>query len=454
MLFRTAFLVVALSSFAAAQRPLTDRLNERIPAALAASAAPSVSVAVVENGQLVYAKAFGKADIEKDRNADVNTRYAIGSVSKQFTVAALLLLAEEGKISLDDKVAKYFPKLTRATDISIRQLLSHTSGYEDYAPQDYIIPDWKKPMTPQRIMEKWAMKPLNFDPGTRYQYSNTGYVLAALIFEKASGGPLSSFLATRIFGPLGMTSASDCNQGVAADAIAYTRFALGPPRAVPREAPGWYHGAGQLCMTPTDLSKWNIAFMNKRILAPASYDEFLREVKLNDGKSTRYALGLSVAEGDNPSYSHSGEVSGFLAANRVYPTRRVAVTTLSNADNIGLTGALLTQIADIVLSPATPAAETERKQVEGILTGLRKGRLDRELFSPNASDYFSGTAIEDFRVSLEGLGAIRSLIKVNEGLRGGMKHLIYRVVFERKNVILNIYVQPDGKYDQFLVTEQ
>src|SRR5204863_551047 len=137
---------------------------------------------------------------------------------------------------LDDK--EYFPDLTRASGVSIRQLLSHTSGYEDYAPQDYIIPEWTRPTTPHAILDSWAKKPLNFDPGTRWQYSNTNYVLAGEIFEKVSGRPLVEFLREKIFEPLGMRSAGDCSAASPTDATAYTRYALGPARPAAREASG------------------------------------------------------------------------------------------------------------------------------------------------------------------------------------------------------------------------
>ena len=153
------------------------------------------------HGEITYAKAFGLANVAENRAADAATRYAIGSVSKQFTSAALLLLAEQRKISLDDKVAKYLPDLTRAREVTIRELLSHTSGYEDYAPQDYIIPDWTRATTPQAILDHWARKPLNFDPGTQWQYSNTNFVLAGEIFERVSGQPLVAFLREHLLGP-------------------------------------------------------------------------------------------------------------------------------------------------------------------------------------------------------------------------------------------------------------
>ena len=302
-----------------AQNPTLDDI---ISSAVASSGAPSVSVAVVQNGQIAYAKAFGKANIAEDRPATAATRYAIGSVSKQFTAAALLLLAEQGKLSLNDKVGKYLPDLTRARDVTIRELLSHTSGYEDYAPQDYMIPDWTRPITPGEILDRWAKKPLNFDPGTRWQYSNTNYVIAGQILEKVSGQPLLAFLREKIFGPLGMTTPGDISEHQPGDASAYTRYALGPPRPVAREGPGWMFAAGELAMTPSDLARWDMAFLEKKILSARSYADFTREVKLKDGKPTHYALGLQLGDlNGTPMISHTGEVSGFLTSNAVFPTQ-------------------------------------------------------------------------------------------------------------------------------------
>src|SRR5580700_4231002 len=325
-------------------------LDERIASALSASGAPSVSVAVVQHGEITYARAFGQANIAENRAADASTRYAIGSVSKQFTSAALLLLVEQKKLSLDDKVAKYFPDLSRARQVTIRELLSHTSGYEDYAPQDYMIPDWTRPITPLEILNQWAKKPLNFDPGRRWQYSNTNYVIAGQIFEKVSGQPLVAFLREKIFGPLGMTTPGEITDHDPKDASAYTRYALGPPRPVAREGPGWMFAAGELAMTPSDLARWDIAFLEKKILSARSYQEFTREVKLKDGKPTHYALGLDLGElNGTPMISHTGEVSGFLTSNAVFPAKGVAVVVCSNEDGISLIGPLARQIAEVLL---------------------------------------------------------------------------------------------------------
>jgi D-alanyl-D-alanine carboxypeptidase len=426
-------------------------LDERIASALSASGAPSVSVAVVQHGEITYARAFGQANIAENRAADASTRYAIGSVSKQFTSAALLLLAEQGKISLDDKVAKYFPDLSRARQVTIRELLSHTSGYEDYAPQDYMIPDWTRPITPLEILNQWAKKPLNFDPGTRWQYSNTNYVIAGQIFEKVSGQPLVAFLREKIFQPLGMTTPGEITDHDPKDASAYTRYALGPPRPVAREGPGWMFAAGELAMTPSDLARWDIAFLEKKILSARSYQEFTREVKLKDHKPTHYALGLDLGElNGTPMISHTGEVSGFLTSNAVFPAKGVAVVVCSNEDGISLIGPLARQIAGLVLGGAP---DKEIAQVRGILEGPKEGRIDRAVFTPDANSYFNDVVLKDFAASLGALGRLQDVTKSNEQLRGGMTHRTYRAQYEKKTVLLNVYVMPDGRYEQFLVEE-
>ena len=266
-------LALSFSTQSAAQQ-LTPAERGRVDSAgvaiLKATGAPSVSIAIVRGAQIVYERAYG--DGRGATPAISSMRYAIGSVSKQFTATAILLLAEEGKLSLADPVAKWFPRLTRAKDITVRQLLSMTSGYQDYWPQDYVFPDMQHPATAQSIMERWAGKGLDFDPGTRWQYSNTNYVIAAAIVERVAGMRFMDFLRQRIFGPLKMTSVADFDAGPLsqADAGAYLRIALGPLRPAPKEGAGWLFGAGQLAMTAHDLALWDVAVITQSVLRPAS----------------------------------------------------------------------------------------------------------------------------------------------------------------------------------------
>jgi D-alanyl-D-alanine carboxypeptidase len=437
--------------YASAEADFENRISQKTDAALKESGAPSVSLAVVRDGK-IWAKAFGKANLAENRIADASTRYAIGSVSKQFTAAAILLLQEQGKLSVEDKVAKYYPDLTRAADVTIRQLLSHTSGYEDYAPQDYLIPEWTHPTSAQAVVVNWAKKPLNFDPGTKWQYSNTNYVIAGLIIEKASGKTLLSFLQEEIFSPLGMTSAGFCDDKSRADAGAYIRYVLGPARLTEREAPGWYFGAGELCMDAQDLAKWDSAFLHKQVLSERSYEEFMREVLLSNGDHTNYSLGLGLGQFHGiPLVAHGGEVMGFLAENTVYPSRQVAVVVLSNEMGVDMISPLEKDIAGILLlPPQAQASEQELASVRKILEGLQQGQIDKPLFTSNANFYFA-TALPDYKASLGPLGSLKKVTRISESLRGGMTHRSYHATFDKQTVTLNVYVTSDGKYEQFLV---
>ena len=289
---------------------------------------PSASIAVVKDGRLVYLAAYGMADREAGRPADIKARYGIGSISKQFTAAGVLLLAEDGKLSLDEPVGKYVPGLTAGDRITIRQVLSHTSGYRDYWPQDYVMEEMMHPTTPEHIFDKWARTPLDFEPGAQWQYSNTGYTIAGRIIEKVTGRPYLEFLQKRIFKPLGMTSVTEVDTRPLGptDARGYMRYALGPLHRAPKEGAGWLYAMGELAMTPEDLAKWDVSLIKRSLLKPGSYDAQFREVMLNDGKGSGYGLGVSVGKDrGRRTISHGGEISGFLASNRVYVDDGVAI---------------------------------------------------------------------------------------------------------------------------------
>src|SRR6202035_521258 len=161
-------------------------------------------------------------------------------ISKQFTAAAVLFLAQEHKLTLDDPVSKYLPELARASEVTIRMLLSHTSGYQDYWPEDYVMTSMMVPTNAQHILDVWGKRPLDFDPGTQWQYSNTNYVVAGRIVEQVSGTSIFDFLQQRVFTPLHMTSARDIDAlGLDPhDAVGYLRHALGPLRQAPHEGKG------------------------------------------------------------------------------------------------------------------------------------------------------------------------------------------------------------------------
>jgi CubicO group peptidase (beta-lactamase class C family) len=432
-------------------RGKVDRAAQHV---LADTGVPSASIAIVKNGQTVYVHAYGNARLSPLTPARPEMAYSIGSVSKQFTSTAMLMLVEQGKLSLDDTVSKFIPTLTRSNEVTIRELLSHTSGYQDYWPQDYVPPFMTHSITAAEILEIWARKPLDFDPGTKWEYSNTNYVIAGVIVEKVSGGPLLEFLGKHVFSPLNMHGIEnvDLKPLPETDATGYMRYALGAPRVAPKEGPGWLFAAGELAMPAEELAKWDIGMLDQRLLKPATYKEMQTEVKLKDGSATGYALGLQTGQvGGHRVLRHGGEVSGFTSQNYVFPDDRAAIVVLTNQDASGAAGTIGREIASLILGDGNDASARKQERDRKILEELQHGRIDRGLFTSNANSYFTDQALADYGSSLGPLGNIQQITQTTEEGRGGMTFRAYRVTFAKKNVIVTIYEMPDGKIEQYLV---
>ena len=454
-------LVLCLTSLLHAQTlspQLRTSIDDIANQVLKTTGVPSASVAVVQDGKIAYLQAYGAAKLDPNTPATPQMRYSIGSISKQFTAAAILLLAEEGKLSLDDPVSKYVPGLTSGDQITIRQLLSHTSGYQDYWPQDYLMPPMRKPATAQYIMDTWAKKPLDFDPDTKWQYSNTNYVIAGVIVEKVSGQPLMRFLQQNVFTPLDMKSVynTDVAKLGDTDAAGYIRYALGPLRPAPKEGAGWMFAAGELAMPGYDLALWNISMMNRSLLAADSYKRMFDSVKLKDGSDTHYGLGVFVAPRmGHASIEHSGEVSGFVSENIVFPDDKAAIVVLTNQDASPAASAIARQLAPIVLGLDTQLSAQAEAQALTIFKGLQQGQIDRTLFTDNCNAYFDQQALDDFSSSLRPLGVPATFHQTSESLRGGMTFHSFNVTFKDSPQTLSVttFTMPDtGKLEQYLVS--
>jgi D-alanyl-D-alanine carboxypeptidase len=429
-------------------------IDKAVAEILTRSGAPSASVAVVRDGKVAYVHAYGSARLDTPAAATPAMRYSIGSISKQFTASAILMLAEEGKLSLDDRLVRWFPELTRASDVTIRELLSMTSGYQDFWPQDYVMPRMLQPVTAPEILDGWARKPLDFEPGTKYQYSNTNYVIAGMIVEKVSGMPLFDFLQKRIFGPLQMSSVANSDMAPlpSEDAGRYLRYALGPVRPAPKEGKGWMFAAGELAMTAHDLALWDISMIDQKVLQPASYRLLETEVQLANGVGSRYGLGVSVGSVDGRRLiSHGGEVSGFTARNDVYPDDRAAVVVFTNLDATSASEQIATKIGSLLFASVDNSAQAALDQARAIFAGLQHGRIDRALFTSNANAYFSDQAIADFASSLGPLKTPQEFTQVAQSLRGGMTLRRFRLHFPQKTLRITTFTMPDGKLEQYQI---
>lgn len=464
-MFRHALAAALLIATPAAAQQLTAdetaKVDTIVADALKSSGVPSASVAIVRDGKIVFAKAYGDQGPGMKVTSPA-AKYQIASISKQFTAAAILLLEDEGRLSLDDKVSKWVPDITGADGITIRQLLSHTAGIQDYWPQDYDFAAMEKPVTPRQILDRWAKKPLDFQPGTAWQYSNTGYVVAGMIIEKASGMKLLDYLQKKILRPLGI-DAMDQDLAVGKGFPQGThRFALGPVRPARPAAHGWLWAAGELAMSASDLAKWDIARIDRTILTPEDWETQETSVKLTNGADTHYGLGVSVSGRDGArTVEHGGEAVGFLSDNFVIPSKRFAVVALVNADFGGAQDAITGGITDLLLPPAPPPTraltldEARDDLAKRTFDQLRAGTLDRSKLTENAAYYFTPQATEDYHTSLAPLGDPVSFEALGKArLRGGFVNRNYQISYaDGRKLIVISYAEPGvhGKFEQFLV---
>jgi D-alanyl-D-alanine carboxypeptidase len=427
---------------------------------LASTGAPSASIAIVQQGRLTYAKAYGAARLKPRLSATLATRYAIDSVSKEFTAAALLLLAQQGRLSLDDRIDKWFPELHAAATVTLRQLLTHTSGIRDYWPQDFLTLEMTRPTTISAIINEWAQRPLDFEPGTEWQYSNTGYVLAAAVVEKVSGETLFEFLQQNVFAPLHMAHVTEYSPAdpsgaplsaplTAADAAAYTRHGLGPIVPAPKEGAGWLFGAANLALQPSDLALWDVSLMNRSLLEAQSYDQEFEPVVLKSGRTADYALGFAVHNVDGRlRIGHAGAGSGFLADNRVWPKDKAAVIVLTNND-WAQPSDLSDRIAFMVLAP-TP----EEARVRALFQALQHGTVDRRWFSQTGNFYLTSTVLADLRSSLGPLGPARLIELEREAQRGGMTLRRWKILCHAARLEAIERSNPDGTFEEFMVAKR
>jgi CubicO group peptidase (beta-lactamase class C family) len=326
-----------------------DRVFERW-----SSSTPGCAVAVSVDGQPILARAYGMADLEHDVPNTPNTIFEAGSVSKQFTAAAVLLLAKDGKLSLDDPARKYVPELPDyGSPLTIRHMLNHTSGLRDWGSVAGIAgwPRTTRAYTHAHVLDIVArQRSLNFTPGTRWSYSNTGYNLAAVIVLRVSGMSFADFTRQRIFEPLGMTRTSwrdDYGRIVKNRAMSYSEDGAGYRTLMPFEN---VHGNGGLLTTVGDLLKWNQNFVAPAVGDRAFVAEQERPGKFNDGRAHGYALGLQVGSYKGlREISHGGATAGYRAYLSHYPEAKTAVALLCNAASVAPAN-IANAVADVVLA--------------------------------------------------------------------------------------------------------
>jgi CubicO group peptidase (beta-lactamase class C family) len=296
---------------------------------------PSLAVLVAQNGKILFEKGYGLADLEHHVPVIPQTTFRIGSITKQFTAAAILKLQEEGKLSLDDKLSKYIPDFPRGDEVTLRQLLTHTSGIHDYSDD----PRMTKPITTEAIIEELKMQkhPYDFDPGGAWRYDNSGYVLLGYIVEKVSGQSYGSFLRENFFHPLAMTDTGvhHAQLDLPHEALGYSLITNGFTWAL-NEDQTWCGGAGALYSTVEDLYRWNEGIFNGRVLDAASLKAAFTPDKTKEiqgyNRDTGYGFGWFIRRHRGlREISHGGGLDGFRSMLLRLPDEKFTVAILANA---------------------------------------------------------------------------------------------------------------------------
>ncbi len=336
------------------------------------TASPGCAVGVAVDGKTVLTRAYGMADLEHDVPNTPETIFESGSVAKQVTAMAVLLLARDGKLSLDDAVSKHLPELPDySTPLTIRHMLNHTSGLRDWGSVAGIAgaPRTTREYTHAHVLDIVSrQKALNFPPGTEWSYSNTGFNLAAIIVSRVSGMSFAEFSKTRIFAPLGMTRTSwrdDHTRIVKGRAMAYTSASDGYRLNMPFEN---VHGNGGLLTTVGDLLKWNENFVAPVVGDRALVTEQSTAGRYRDGRALEYGLGLYVHDyrGMKNVY-HGGSTAGYRAHLNRFPDAHISVAVLCNVSTGDATRSA-NLVSDLSLSGLKPVTPTSPAQPAPAMT--------------------------------------------------------------------------------------
>jgi CubicO group peptidase (beta-lactamase class C family) len=321
-------------------------------------ATPSVAIGVARNGKLVFAKAYGYRNLDDKVPADADTAYGIGSNTKQFTAAAILLLRDAGKLDVDAPVSRYLPDMPHGREVTIRNLLTHTGGYAEFTELPDVDRLGARPATNEEILDTVVSSPLGFKPGTKWQYSNTGFVMLATIVERLSGTSYADFVRTRIFEPLGMTRTRYEDQALVETnrATGYSRFAMGQQEHESHLDYTWFSGAGAIESTLADLETWNNAIDRGTLLSAASRDMMHTSFKLADGTDTHYGFGLFMQPlpGGKHVVLHGGDTTGFGTQDARFVEDGLDVIVLTNQEPAAYNAIMNAVYRAVVPAPTPP----------------------------------------------------------------------------------------------------
>lgn len=363
------FLLLAIAGIANPQIAVDDAVSAKVDdvvrAQLRKQKIPGIGLGVMRDGKIIKATGYGLANVELNVSVKPESIFQTGSVGKQFTATAVMMLVEEGKLGLDDKITKYFPEAPAAWKaVTVRHLLTHTSGIADYGGEESTmgkgVINFRQDYTEDDLVRIFSAMPMDFQPGEKWKYSNTGYVILGVLIHRVTGKFYGDFLQERIFHPLGMTSTRIISEvDIIPGRTTGYRLLKGELKNQEWVSPSLNTTAdGALYTNVYDLAKWDAALYTERLLKKASFDQMWTPVKLNNGTNYNYGFGWGVQEANGHRLlAHDGAWQGFTMNISRYVDDRLTIVVFTNLDENNSRPAAIAKAVAAIYIPALAISE-------------------------------------------------------------------------------------------------
>ena len=450
--------LAAVFTLIAATVARPDEIDDLVNAEIARQHIPGLSLAVVRDGHVAKSAAYGLANVELNVPATTASVFQIQSMTKQFTATAVMMLVEEGKLSVDDPLSKHLDNTPDAwKGVTLRHLLTHTSGIKDFINEPTA--DLRLDVTEEDVFKATTPRPLNFQPGDKFAYSNTNYHLLAMVIRKITAKPYGEFLRERIFQPLGMND----TRIVRLSTLIPNRVSGYQWRnntrlngAYVAESILAYAGGG-ICSTALDLAKWDAALYTDKLVKRSTLEQMWTPAKLNDGSETAAGFGwfITRVRGHRHIAHGGGHITGFTSYISRFPEDRLTVIVLCNSGG-GNTGKIARQVAGLINPALAPdkyePIEDKEPQVAQLLRDLiskaRDGKLVPEPFAPELWAAI-GANPKAVQAMAAALGELKSLTLVQRVEQNGVRRYRYRGLFQNASLMVLISINKDGKVAEF-----
>jgi D-alanyl-D-alanine carboxypeptidase len=434
-----------------------ERVGSIVEQSMKAQGVPGVSIAIARDGALLYAKGYGYRDTVAQTPVDPATYFEIGSITKQFTTASIALLAGDGKLTFDQRVVTVVPDAPHAAEITIRQLMTHTSGLPDFLGEAQVAPLlYSTSAKPGDLYGLVAGQPLHFQPGVKFEYSNTNYAILGAIIEKISGMSYAQFLRKRV---LDGTPFAGISYGVPAGKVVSQGYdAADITKPLPIWSSNLSYAAGALYSTASDLARWDDAFFKGRVVPLAMVTQLTTPVSLPATPQNSYAAGWVASDIDgHKEIWHNGGLPGFNTRNAYFPAERVAIVVLGNTARFDETtivkGIFRTMYppsaaqlaAELQSAPGEDPAITAR--VRDIYAQTVAKKLDRSQYTDATNAALTDALVAQVGSQIGSLGVPTAFVYLSKISANGSTAYIYRVVTPGGNLRMTTSLNADGKID-------